>query len=138
MPRAEDQRIGVLPMAEKQEQADGKRASFGRNSSNFGWTSRQRQLRSQAHERGSWTKRNPRKPPNGIPYNGGVKTFLSQANKVNHVLGKASHNLKGYTVKTMGRLMKKTLEKGVYAAYKSVDSMIWAAACVILLIDIFN
>ena len=24
--------------------------------------------------------------------------------------------------------MKKTLEKGVYAAYKSVDSMIWAAA----------
>ena len=37
MPRAEDQRIGVLPMAEKQEQADGKRASFGRNSSNFGF-----------------------------------------------------------------------------------------------------
>ena len=36
VPRAEDQRIGVLPMAEKQEQTDGKRASFGRNSSNFG------------------------------------------------------------------------------------------------------
>ena len=50
-------------MAEKQKQADGKIASFGRNSSNFGWTSRQRQLRCQAHERGFWTKRNPRKPP---------------------------------------------------------------------------
>lgn len=37
----------------------------------------------------------------------GVKTFVSQANKVNHVLGKADYNLTGFTTKTMGKLMKK-------------------------------
>ncbi len=55
----------------------------------------------------------------------GVKTFLSQTNKVNHVLGKTGHNLTGYTVKSMGKLMKQTLMKGVVSPYKSVRSAYW-------------
>lgn len=58
----------------------------------------------------------------------GVKSFLSQANKIHHVLGKAGHNLAGYTAKTMGKLMKKTLAKGIIGAYKSVESAYWAVA----------
>ena len=46
---------------------------------------------------------------------GGVRSFLSQANKVHHVLGKAAHNLSNYTVKSMGKLMKQTFQtKFVY------------------------
>ena len=56
----------------------------------------------------------------------GVKAFVSQGNKVNHVLGQAKHKLVGYTTKTMGKLMKKTLAKGVIGAYKSVESAYWA------------
>lgn len=57
----------------------------------------------------------------------GVKAFMSQANKVNHVLAKSAHNLGGYSAKAMGKLMKNTLAKGTYLAYKSVDSMFWSA-----------
>lgn len=56
----------------------------------------------------------------------GVKAFMSQANKVHHVLGKAGHNLSGYTAKSMGNLMKKTLKNGVVGPYKSVQSAYWA------------
>ena len=55
----------------------------------------------------------------------GVKNFISQANKVNHVLGKAGHNLTGYTAKSMGSLMKNTLKKGVVGVYKNVESAYW-------------
>ena len=57
----------------------------------------------------------------------GVKSFMTQTNKVNHVLGKAQHNLSGYTTKEMGKLMKKTLAKGSFEAYKSVSSMVLAS-----------
>ncbi len=57
----------------------------------------------------------------------GVKTFVSQANKVNHVLNNPAHKLTGYTTKSMGRLMKKTLSKGIVGSYKSVQSAYWAA-----------
>ena len=59
---------------------------------------------------------------------GGVKTFLSQANKVHHVLGQAKHKLVGYTTKAMGKLMKKTLAKGVVGAYGKAQSAYWAIA----------
>ena len=55
-----------------------------------------------------------------------VKNFMSQANKVHHVLSKAEHNLSGYTTKTLGTLMKKTLTKGVVGPYKGVQSAYWA------------
>ena len=58
----------------------------------------------------------------------GVKAFMSQANKVHHVLSKAGHNLSGYTAKSMGTLMKKTLINGVVGPYKSVQSAYWAVA----------
>ena len=58
----------------------------------------------------------------------GVKIFLSQANKVHHVLGQAKHKLVGYTTKTMGKLMKKTLAKGVVSAYGKAQSAYWAIA----------
>ena len=54
----------------------------------------------------------------------GVKTFMSQTNKVNHVLGKTQHNLSGYTAKSMVKLMRKTLAKGTFEAYKTVNSMV--------------
>ena len=57
---------------------------------------------------------------------GGVKSFLSQANKVHHVLGQAKHKLAGYTAKTIGKLMKKTLAKGVVSAYNSAKAAYWA------------
>ena len=60
--------------------------------------------------------------------NSGLKSFLSQANRIQHVLGKSQHNLTGYSIKAMGKLMKQTLAKGTYIAYKTVDSMFWAAA----------
>ena len=59
---------------------------------------------------------------------GGVKTFLSQANKVHHVLSKSAHKLAGYTTKSLGKLMKKTMIKGVIGTYKTVQSAFWAAA----------
>lgn len=42
----------------------------------------------------------------------GVKSFLSQASKVHHVLGQSKHKLAGCASKFMGQLMKKTLAKG--------------------------
>ena len=57
----------------------------------------------------------------------GVKAFLSQPNKVHHVLGKAGHNLSGYTAKSMGSLMRRTLAKGAIGPYKKVQSAYWAA-----------
>ena len=57
----------------------------------------------------------------------GVKSFMSNTNNINHVLGKAKHNLSGYTAKSMGKLMKKTLAKGTYEAYKTVNSMVLAS-----------
>ena len=59
---------------------------------------------------------------------GGVKSFLSQANKVHHVLGQSKHKLVGYTTKTMGKLMKKTLAKGVVSAYGKAQSAYRAIA----------
>lgn len=56
----------------------------------------------------------------------GVKSFLSQSNKVHHVLGKAGHKLTGYNAKSMGKLMKQTLSKGVVESYKSVESVYWS------------
>ena len=58
----------------------------------------------------------------------GVKAFMSQPNKVHHVLNKAGHHLSGYTTKTLGTLMKKTLKNGVIGSYKSVQSAYWTAA----------
>jgi RHS repeat-associated protein len=55
-----------------------------------------------------------------------VKTFVSQENKVHHVLGKVSHKLSGYTPKSMGKLMKRTLADGVVGSYKSVQSAVLA------------
>ena len=57
----------------------------------------------------------------------GVKSFMSNTNNIKHVLGKAKHNLSGYTAKSMGKLMKKTLAKGTYEAYKTVNSMVLAS-----------
>ena len=57
----------------------------------------------------------------------GVKSFMSNTNNINHVLGKAQHNLSGYTAKSMGKLMKKTLAKGTYEVYKTVNSMVLAS-----------
>ena len=57
----------------------------------------------------------------------GVKSFMSNSNNINHVLGKPKHNLFGYTEKSMMKLMKKTLSKGTYEAYKTVDSMVLAS-----------
>ena len=51
---------------------------------------------------------------------------MSQANNVHHVLGKPKHKLVGYTTKTMGKLMKKTLAKGVVGPYKTAQSAYWA------------
>ena len=59
--------------------------------------------------------------------NGGVKAFMSQANKVHHVLNNAGHNMAGYTIKTMETLMKNTLKNGAVGLYKSVQSAFWAA-----------
>ena len=56
----------------------------------------------------------------------GVKAFVSQANKVHHVLGKTGHNLAGYTTKSMGNLMRRTLINGSVEPYKSVFSAYWA------------
>ena len=58
----------------------------------------------------------------------GVKAFMSQANKVHHVLSNAEHNLSGHTLKAMGTLMKNTLKNGMVGPYKSVQSAYWAAA----------
>lgn len=60
--------------------------------------------------------------------NSGVKTFMSQANKVHHVLSKTEHNLTGYTAKSMEKLMKKTLVNGVIKPYNTVQSANWAVA----------
>ena len=57
----------------------------------------------------------------------GVKSFMSNSNNINHVLGNTKHNLFGYTEKSMMKLMKKTLSKGTYEAYKTVDSMVLAS-----------
>ena len=57
-----------------------------------------------------------------------VKVFMANANKVHHVLGQAKHKLIGYTAKSMSKLMKKTLTKGVLGSYKTVQSAFWAAA----------
>ena len=57
----------------------------------------------------------------------GVKSFMSNSNNINHVLGNPKHNLFGYTEKSMMKLMKKTLSKGTYEAYKTVDSMVLAS-----------
>ena len=57
----------------------------------------------------------------------GVKSFMSNSNNINHVLGNPKHNLFGYTEKSMMNLMKKTLSKGTYEAYKTVDSMVLAS-----------
>lgn len=50
-----------------------------------------------------------------------MKSFLSQANKIHHVLSNISHNLSGYTAKTMAGIMKKTLINGTIGVYKSVQ-----------------
>jgi RHS repeat-associated protein len=55
-----------------------------------------------------------------------VKSFVSQENKVHHVLSKAGHKLSGYTTKSMGKLMKRTLADGVVGSYKSVQSAVLA------------
>lgn len=57
----------------------------------------------------------------------GVKTFFSQQNKVHKLLKLSRHNLSGYTSKTAAKLMKRTLSKGVFEAYKSVQSMYLAS-----------
>ena len=57
----------------------------------------------------------------------GVKSFVSQDNKVHHVMNKAAHNLSNYTVKAMTKLMKKTLKKGTVEAYKKVKSAFLAS-----------
>ena len=59
--------------------------------------------------------------------NHGVKTFFSQQNKVYKLLKLSRHNLSGYTSKTAAKLMKRTLSKGVFEAYKSVQSMYLAS-----------
>ena len=57
----------------------------------------------------------------------GVKSFVSQDNKVHHVMNKAAHNLSNYTVKAMTKLMKRTLKKGTVEAYKKVKSAFLAS-----------
>ena len=56
----------------------------------------------------------------------GVKAFMSQANKVNHVLKPARHNLAGYTLNALEKLMSNTLANGTIGTYKSVQSAYWA------------
>ena len=59
----------------------------------------------------------------------GVKSFLTQSNKIKHVLGNAGHKLRGYSTKAMGKLMKQTLARGQLAPYKKVaQSAYWAIA----------
>ena len=59
--------------------------------------------------------------------NQAVKSFLSNRNNIHHVLDKPAHKLIGYSEKAMAKLMKNTLAKGVYEAYKTVDSMVLAS-----------
>ena len=51
---------------------------------------------------------------------------MVQTNKMHHILGKISHNLAGYTIKTAGKLMKHTLAKVVISAYGTAQSAYWS------------
>ena len=57
----------------------------------------------------------------------GVNSFFSQSNKVHKLLKITRHNSSKYTPKTAAKLMKKTLAKGTFEAYKTVNSMVLAS-----------
>ena len=57
----------------------------------------------------------------------GVNVFFSQTNKVHKLFKLTRHNLSNYTVKTAAKLMKKTLARGTFEVYKTVNSMFLAS-----------
>ena len=60
--------------------------------------------------------------------NKGLKTFLSQSNKVHHAFTNPAHKFTGYTVRSFNKLVRNTMAKGVVGQYKSVLSSYWSAA----------
>ncbi len=58
----------------------------------------------------------------------GMKTFLSQGNKVHHAFANPAHKFTDYTFRSFTKLVRNTMIKGVVGPYKNVLSTYWSVA----------
>jgi hypothetical protein len=56
----------------------------------------------------------------------GIHAFLSQANKVHHVVSNVEHALVGDSVSSLEKLMRITFAHGTVSTYRTVQSVFWA------------